>query len=298
MGILFSFLTALSFACSHIFVRKGIEKSNEKSNGLLITIVINNLLLGFFLIVYYLLKSKHEDIYFSGILFFILAGLLTTGFGRMVFFNAIRLINPSRASGIKNAAPIFTALFGVFIIGEKLENLAGIGLLILLSALIIQGAVIFRKGDNALSGNQEWKGYAFAILASLFFGIGQGIRKQGLLILNNPFLGAWIGSMTAFTVIIIQLFVTKQLKQSIKINYEVLNVNFITAGILTAVGPISFFLASSLIPVSIVGAIAASEPLFTVLISYFFFKKEKLDIYIWLIALLILVGSTIIAISM
>src|SRR5699024_12779468 len=102
MGILFSFLTALSFACSHIFVRKGIEKSNEKSNGLLITIVINNLLLGFFLIVYYLLKSKHEDIYFSGILFFILESFLTIDLGIMVFFNAICLINTYQVFGVTN----------------------------------------------------------------------------------------------------------------------------------------------------------------------------------------------------
>src|SRR5690625_533995 len=110
MGIMLSFLTAIAFSSSHILVRKGIDQTEGKNNGFLITVIINALVLGLIFIIYAIVQKFNFHFSWPAVFFFILAGLLTTGLGRLTFFSSINLINPSRAAGIKNAAPIFTVL--------------------------------------------------------------------------------------------------------------------------------------------------------------------------------------------
>src|SRR5699024_7334256 len=103
----------------------------------------NVLLLGLFLFIYAIVKKFSVLFSWQVILLFVLSGLLTTGLGRFTFFSSIKLIDPSRASGIKNAAPIFTTLFALLILWKKLGTCASFGLLVLLRALVIQGAIFF-----------------------------------------------------------------------------------------------------------------------------------------------------------
>ncbi|HEU5138885.1 MAG TPA: EamA family transporter [Bacillales bacterium] len=302
MGILFAFLTALSFAVGNIVIKKGITRTNGENNGFLITVTMNVILLGLFYFIASAVRGFTFHFSWKALFVFMSAGLLTSGLGRYTLFAAIGKINPSRASALKNAAPIFTILFALLILGERLTWIEGAGILLLLGAISIQGAMYFKNlpssGKNGKNEKSQtyWTGYGLAVLAALIFGAGQGIRKQGLLILNDAFFGAWVGSLTAFCFIIIYESLKGRLKTTVEKNRKTLNGYFIASGTLTTTGPLCFFIGASLIQVSFVSVIAAIEPLLTILLSALFLKKEEeLSLSVWLTAALVLTGTIVIA---
>src|SRR5690606_23193486 len=86
-----------------------------------------------------------------GLIFFILSGLFTSGIGRITFYNGIRRIGPSRASAIKNGAPLFTLLYAVAILGETFTFGAVWGIGLIIGGILIQGYMFFRQ--TPLNGN-------------------------------------------------------------------------------------------------------------------------------------------------
>lgn len=303
MGVFFSFMSALAYSANNITVKKGIDQAKGVNNGYFITVIINVIVLGLFLLGALIFRGFQFYFSWIGFIAFIISGVLTTGFGRTALFAAIGRINPSRTSAIKNGAPVFTVLFALTLLGEYLNWQTGIGISFMVGAFSYQAAIIFRKtkGINTAeerSYSKYWKGYLLAIIAALFFGIGQGVRKQGLLAMDDAFFGAWIGSLTALAFFVVRHSLTKKLKAEIKSSIGTFNMFFITSGVLSTMGPLCFFIASTLTQVSIVSTIIGSEPLLTILLSALLLKgQEKLTISIWITASLILIGSILIVLG-
>lgn len=280
-------------------------RTNGKSNGYLITVMVNVVLLGLFFGASRAVHLTHFHLSWKGMLFFMLAGLLTSGFGRLLLFASIDRINPSRASALKNVAPVFTVLFALILLNEHLSLLEGLGVLLLLSAIFLQAVMNFRKSSGSLKTDKseekrraEWIGYLVAVFAALIFGVGQGIRKQGLFLLNNAFFGAWVGALTALCFQIVFLSLQGRLKETIQQNRKYLNRYFVLAGVFSSTGPLCFFLGASLIPVSFVSVIAAVEPLVTILLSAMLLKgEEDLNLSVWITAILVLFGTMVIVFS-
>jgi hypothetical protein len=129
-------------------------------------------------------------------LFFVLSGLLTTGLGRMSNFMAIPRIGPSRASAIKNSAPVFTLLFAFLVLGETICLVPAFGVALILLGIFVQGFVYF-KLQRLQSAQQkhsavrtsaisyEAMGYLFILFSAMTFGVGYGVRKQAMIFLND-----------------------------------------------------------------------------------------------------------------
>lgn len=299
MGILFAFLTALAFSIANIVVKQGYARSGQRDNGLFITVFINVIILGLFFATAAIINGFSFS--FQAFAFFVLAGLLTTSLGRFFLFSGIQRIGPSRAAAIKNAAPMFTLIYAVFILGETISWAPMIGMGMLLTGILFQGVVFFRKtnGNKETAGSTiQWSGYVFAVSAAVIFGIGQGVRKQGLMMLDDAFFGAWVGALASMVFVLIYEKCNLRLKSTIKRNFMIFNPYYLMAGVLTSLGPLFFFLAASYIQVAYVSVIAAIEPLLTVLLIAFLFKKEeKITVSIWATVGLMLFGTIVIAFS-
>jgi drug/metabolite transporter (DMT)-like permease len=302
MGIVFAFLSALSFAIGNVVIRQGMDRSGDKENGFLITVVFNVVFLGLIFLIHWIWRGFIFHVTWSALFFFVLGGVLTTGIGRFVLFESIRRINSMRASAIKNGAPVFTVLFALLFLDETIGWIAVIGMLFLFLALFIQGFIFFRKSNTKNGDNpkdpREWIGYLLAVLSALCFGLGQGVRKQGLLIVNDAFFGAWVGAVTSLVFIFIYEAVKGRLREKIHSSRTHLNRYFIAAGIMTCFGPLFFFLGASFTQVSYVSVVAAVEPILTVMISTYFLKgQERVTWSILVTIVMILVGTTLISFS-
>ncbi|QQK74730.1 DMT family transporter [Salicibibacter cibarius] len=306
MGILFAFLSALSFAVSNIMVKKGIEKSSGESNGYFVVILINVFLLGLVFLVPLTLGMYEFVFTWDGFLLFVLAGLFTSGLGRFALFKSINHIGPSRASAIKNAAPIFTIIYALLLLGETLNFLSILGILLLIGAIMLQGLIIFfQSKQNSQTQDVhydnmrgQWLGYLIGISAAICFGIGLAIRGQGLIYLNNAYFGAWVGAITAFVFIFLYEAVRGNIGHVLYTHFKSFNAYFLGAGILTSLGPLFFFIAASHTQVSYVSVIAGTEPVLTILVSLIILRnQEMLTKFTIIVVLLVLSGTAMIVLA-
>lgn len=302
MGILFALLTALVTACFNIFIKKGMDESKGQSSGFLITIIINVIVQGLIFLVAWVAKGFVLHFSWLALSMFVLGGIFSTILGRYALLSAIHWISPSKASALKNSTPAFTVLLALLVLNEHLTLLSMVGLTLILSALLLQGVMNFKRSrrfeKEGMGSNSNWTGYLLALFAAVLFGVGQVVRKQGLIITDEPFFGAWVGSIVALLAIILYQGIRGKLKTMILENWRVLNLNFIIASIFLSFGPLFFFLSASFMQVSYVSVIASVEPFMTILFSVIILKgSEKITKSIWVTALLVLVGTTLIVLE-
>lgn len=310
MGIFFAFLSALSFCISNLLVKRGMGQGKLDGNqGYFVTLVCNNVLLFIiFLFTLGMVRGFHFQFSWIGTLFFVLAGFFTTGFGRLTNFMAIRRIGPSRSSAIKNGSSIFTLLFAFLILGETMNWWQGLGVGLILFGIILQGITLVRSENKQNKENSVEKkgftvsyklmGYIIIIMSSISFGVGHGFRKTAILYLSDAFFGALVGAVTSLLFFLIYEGIKGQVVTTVRNSLTLFNPYYLTAGILTSLGPLFFFLGVTYAQVSFVSVVAASEPLLTVLVSSLFFKREeKLSVSIWITAVLVLTGTVVIILT-
>lgn len=320
MGVLFAFFSALAFSFSNVMIKKGQQESGE-NNGFFITIGMNAgiLLVLFFIILFF--RDFTIQLSWVAVFWFLLAGLCTTGFGRYALFSGIRRIGPSRASAIKNCAPIFTVSFALLFLEEQISFYGLIGIMLLVSAVAIQGSVLFftiksetdkvvelegsfvRKSDEKINRVHNmraffWIGYFLVILSAFGFGVGQGFRKLGMLYMDDAFFGAMTGSVAVFLFFLIYEFIKGDFKTTWRYHMMTINRYFIGSGIFSSLGPLLFFLAVTHAQVSYVSVIAGIEPFLTLFLSILILKKEeKITISLLITVLMVVVGTTVIGLA-
>ncbi len=289
LGVGFAFLTALSFSFSNILVKKGMKYS-ENDNGVWMTVLVNFVLLGIVALLYRFFIVA-ETITFVGTLFFVLAGALTSFLGRTTLFHSFRYIGPSRGIAIKNSAPLFTVIFALIILGERISLIPLLGMLLVFVGLAIQAVFMVKHGSNLTNEEKiERTGYFFALLAALVFGIGQGLRGSGLEMLSDPFYGAFIGAAVAFLLTSLVEVKKGNFKEKISKQFTQFNTFYFFAGILSSIAVLSFFIAITYIQVSYVAVIAAVEPLLTIALSFLLLKEEKIKRYTVVVASVVFSG--------
>ncbi|MBS7530861.1 DMT family transporter [Hazenella sp. IB182353] len=308
MGIIFAILSACTFAVNNVMIKKGIKQDANGDNGLFITVLMNVILLGLLCIVNILLRGWNPQFSWKAFIFFALAGLCTTGVGRLTLFSSISYIGPSKASAIRNTTPIFTTMFALLFLAEEVTLIPAIGMALLLGGILNEG---FRLSNSTTAKHQQTQfsssmdskryqniGFGFALFAAFIFGVGQGIRKQGLIEMDDAFFGVWVGALASFIFVLLYQSARRELITNIKNNFTVVNPYFMIAGVLTSLGPLFFFLAAQTMQVTYVSVIAAAEPLITVFISTVIFSGlESISKYTWLSIALMFFGTVLISIN-
>jgi drug/metabolite transporter (DMT)-like permease len=297
LGIIFAILCAAFFAANYIFIQLGMKKS-PNDNGVFINIIINVLVLGLLYLV--ILIIRNEPIAWGGtaIVAFITAGLLTTLLGRSALFAGIRRIGSSRSAALKNAAPIFTIVIAVLFLDESISLLSGIGIFFILFGLFLLAYEQWKKNGSAKQKDQVWMGLLFAGLAAFLFGTGQAVRKIGLLAMPDPILGAWIGTIVALLAYTFILLAKRQLTLTIVDQVKNFNIHYLFAGFATSFGILTFFMSAYFTKISYASAIVATEPILTVILAYFFLKKqEEIGRFITFSIILVFIGIVIMSLS-
>ncbi len=309
MGIVFGLMSAIVFAFGNIFIKKGIKRSNNGDTGFFMSIITNVVILGVIFFISLTIKGLEFKFSWTALFFFILAGILSSGIGRFTLFASIGRIGPSRGSAIKNGFPIVSVIFGFFILGETVSSGSIWGMMMMLAAILLPGITLFQMnkdqmGETAATSEHkaevrsQWIGYLLAMLSAVSFGIGMGVRKQGLMQMDDAFFGAFVGALTSLIIFSIYEMIRGKLIDTIKRNFTVYNPYFLGAGIMTSLGPLFFFLGASYTQVAIVSVFAGTEPLLTTLLSLFLLKgEERLTPTVWISVILVLAGTILISYS-
>jgi drug/metabolite transporter (DMT)-like permease len=140
----------------------------------------------------------------SALLWFALGGLCAIWLGRWLFFRAIRLLGPTRASVFQTLSPLIAALFAWAFLGDGLGWVGLAGMLVAVAGLVVTTQ---RRPAAAASGAG-----AVAVSARLALAIGLGaatayaassvFRGAGLREWNEPLAGSTLGAVAGWAVLL------------------------------------------------------------------------------------------------
>lgn len=294
MGIILAVFCAIAYSFNYIFIQLGMKKSPQDNGSFLSLFICVLTVMGIYGSMYLFGEKEMAPVSWIGASFYMLAGFCTVFLGRTLLFAGIRKIGSPRAAALKNAAPVFTIIMAVLFLEEQITLLAGTGILVILTFLFLQARFDFRSASDHPK-QKDKSGFMLALAAAICFGIGQGLRKLGIMYDTDAVLGSLIGSAFALFVFVLMEMGRKQLKLTLARNFKNINLHFMAAGIVTGLAQVSFFVALLYTHVSYVSTIAAIEPIITIILARMLLaSEERLNWRLIITACAVFLGTVII----
>ncbi len=291
IGIILALLSAVAFSISVILIRQRLDESNSISVALIVTITGNIILWPLAL-----MTTNFKTVIPEAITFFIIAGILAPGMARLFYYKGMRIVGVSINSTIFATYPLYSSILAVLFLNESLvfENWIGI--------ICIMGGILFIERSSVRikkSIKFSKRGLIFSFTAALLIAFSYIARKHGLIIYNEPLLGAAIGYSSALLAVIIGCLlipnISPTLQNSVLIRRDFRL--FWKAGTCLTLAWIFAFYALSHERVSIVTPIIQTEPLFVIFLAYLYLKKfEHITLQLILSAILISIGVMLISV--
>ncbi len=275
-------LSAMGWAGDAILVRIGARTSNIIAAAFM-SYAFAALLLWVYLFVY----VRLDLLWSPATTYFLLSGCLQPLLARILYYVGITRIGVSRAGPLRGAEPLVSVSLAIVFLHEHPNSFVYWGTALIMASVWL---ILWRR-----SGEGRWKFLdIFFPLGAAFCGaVSQNLRKGGLLILPDPYIGAAISTSTSLVIFSVFLLATGKIRLA-RPHRESLPF-FGSAALLSAGAQILNFSALNGGEVSAMVPLLNTTPLFTVLFSAVFLRDvEKVTLRIIVGAVVMVAGVVII----
>ena len=248
---------ALGSAAATIFIRQGLRGSDPYT-GFWINLVVGTV--GLWAAV--LLTGGLNTISVSGVVFFVLAGLIGTVAGRLLRFVAIEKVGASIAAAVVNLHPLVSTVVAILLLGERVTPAIVAG-----TTVIVLGTTLLSIGGGPV-GFRPWQ-LTLPALSAVCFGVVAILRKLGLS-QTGAVEGSAINVTTALIAYTALLFATGN-RGAMKCRGRSLAC-FVAAGIAENGAVFMNVVALGLGTVSVVAPLYGAAPIFVLLLSVLFLR--------------------------
>ena len=286
LSVIFAIASSFSYTGTLILLRKGMESGSSTAAILFIDVIVGT---GGFIIAWYL--GSFSLVSINQILWFMLSGFFGAGLGTITHFIGIQRIGVSRATPIHSASPIWAVLLAIFILGEQPQNIVLAG-----TTLIIVGVFLLSLPEKEdTPGFKGWldSGCIYPLISSISYGLSPVFVKIAFSYGKVPFIGIgisfWVGLATMF-------FYKRFMEDGGKIIIDKRSGKFFTTAALFNLAASGFlWSAFSLGDLTIVLPLSRITPLWVVILSIIFLKKqEKVTFKTFFAAVLIVAGGILV----
>ncbi len=281
---IFAVSAGLFFALSSIYTRWGLERASSGS-AVLITALANVVIFW----PLFLIFAPFESISSWAVLAFIGAGASGPFLGRLLLFTGMARVGVSVATPLYNIQVLFAVIGGVIFFNETLTPFVGLGTVVLLSGVAMLSL-------DASGGNKDQprrlKDLAFPLASGFFFAVSFMLRKWGLEIKPEVYLGlAMMASTSFFTAFVVGPIQGKPL--SFPKGHPL--VMFAIAGLLTNVAQLFSLNAILKGDLVVVIPLQNTQPLFALLFTALFLRKlERITKVVVAGAMLVVAGAVLV----
>ncbi len=273
-------LSSIGWAADSILIRRGSQSSNIFGAAFL-SYFVTTLCLWFYITLF----SSLHLLWSSATIYFVLSGLLQPLLARILYYVGIQRLGVSRAGPLRGTGPLFAVIVAVIFLNERPNYFVYGG-----TILTVAGAwlILMRMREEG-----EWRPFdaVFPLGAALIAAVSQSLRRTGLLMLGNPFIGATITNSTSLIVYLISLLVLGKI-HLIRLHRASLPY-FGSAAFISAGSQILVFVALSRGEVSVMVPLFNTTPFFSVLFTTIFLRDLERVTSRVVIGAVIMVGGVI-----
>lgn len=281
----------LALACAFLFALGGQIQSVglqtvEARSGTMVSIGANA---GFYwLLAPWLLNPAY--FFTTAVLLFMMIGLIRPAISANLAVAALRHIGPTLTTTLSSTSPLFGAAIGVLMLDEMLTWQIVIG-----TIGIIMAVISLALKDKAAPSTFPIWALALPIGAAFIRSLGHGITKIGMVEVPDPYFAAMIGASVSF-LITFTLWAIKSERKPI--NFRAAGPYwFMSAGVVYGIALICLNTALLFGEIITVVPIVASAPIFSMLMSVFIFRRERVTLRIFLAVAMVMTSVVLISVG-
>lgn len=270
--------TALAYAAANISVRRGLHHSSA-ATATLISLIVHTVVLGSAVV----LTGGVPEVAAVAISLIAITGVLQTGM-RLWHYTGIEKVGTSRAVTLRSTHPIFSVIIGVTMLQEPVTRELLIGTFLVVVGIITTSWQVEREISTF-----RWRHLLFPMGTALVTGIVHPIRRYAMVMADEPlYFAAVVGVISLFCFIGMLTF--PSMRERIVWNPNSL-LPFIAAGVFETSAVLLMLNAFVTGPVVLVSPIAATSPVWTLLMSVVFLRDlEGINRYAVVGTLCVVVG--------
>jgi len=259
--------TALSYAAANVSVRRGLRHSSA-ATATLTSLIVHAVVLGSAVIA----TGGAPEVAALALGLIAVTGILQTGM-RLWHYTGIEKVGTSRAVTLRSTHPIVSVAIGVTVLHEQATPAILIGTLLVVAGIVMTSW----QGDDRIAGFR-WRHLLFPMVTALITGVVHPIRRYAMSISDEPlFFAAIVGvvSLLCFS----STLSLPSMRERIVWNPHSL-APFIAAGVFETSAVLLMLTAFVSGPVVLVSPIAATSPIWTLLMGVVFLRDlERVNRY-------------------
>lgn len=281
----------LALTCAFLFALGGqIQsvglQSMEARTGTMVSIGANTLF--YWSLAPWLLNPEY--FFTSAVFLFAMIGLIRPAISANLAVAALRHIGPTLTTTLSSTSPLFAAAIGVLLLDEMLTWQIVVG-----TIGIIMAVISLAMKDKAAPTTFPLWALSLPVGAALIRSIGHGITKVGMIEVPDPYFAAMIGASVSF-VITFTLWAAKGERKPI--NFSTAGPYwFMSAGCIFGFALICLNTALLYGEMITVVPIVASAPIFSMLMSIFVFRRERVTFRIFLAVAVVMASVVFISLG-
>jgi uncharacterized membrane protein len=259
---LFALLTALAFATSNVSVKRGFRYSTPMT-ATFVSLVIHTLMLWSAVFI----SGGIPQVALAGVIAIVITSLLQPAI-RHFHYSGIHKLGTSRAVTLRNSYPFLTVIAGLVFLGEPLTALGMIGTLLVVTGIIL---ISWRIDKNVPSF--RWAYLFYPIATVLLTTIVHPLRRYALLQSHEPlFFAALVGPVSLLS--FAAFYASPACKEKLVWDRRALW-PLVVSGVFETLAVLFMLIAFASGPVFIVSPIAATVPIWTMLLAAIFLREVE-----------------------
>jgi len=275
-GLILAIIAAVSFSAGIVLVRKTAGEAGESFSVTAISVFVG---IPFFAIA---IIASGEWSHLIGISWRAVALLGSAGiihfiFGRLLGYNAFRLIGANRATVYTMTNRFYTVLFSALFLGEEITYFIVFGVLLMFAGAVL--ITLERKGGKEKRkglSRDEVKGILLALAAALCWGVTPILIKPGVAEIGSSSAGAFVSYCAATVAMGLLLLNGQRRKQLTQLPFKKSVLPMATAGAFTAGGQLLYYTALGMSPASVVTPLLSIQVLFIFFFSFLINRRIEL----------------------
>jgi len=275
-GLILAIIAAVSFSAGIVLVRKTAGEAGESFSVTAISVFVG---IPFFAIAIIASGEWSQLIGISWRAVALLgsAGIIHFIFGRLLGYNAFRLIGANRATVYTMTNRFYTVLFSALFLGEEITYYIVFGVLLMFAGAVL--ITLERKGGKEKRkglSRDEVKGILLALAAALCWGVTPILIKPGVAEIGSSSAGAFVSYCAATVAMGLLLLNGQRRKQLTQLPFKKSVLPMATAGAFTAGGQLLYYTALGMSPASVVTPLLSIQVLFIFFFSFLINRRIEL----------------------